>query len=137
MRFPFNGNGRFQATQKRLYTVYLPLTRNDGSVQPSRLLQQAEEGLVQLAGGLAWFHPGLGLWVPSPQARILRDRIAPVHVVADIGPEAETQMTDLVAQITADFEQDQLFVFVQEVWVVEPIPAATNGVERQPLPVSN
>lgn len=133
MQFPFNGNGRFHTIPKRLCTVFLPLTCNDGSAQPDVRLQRAEERLVQLAGGMTWYNPGDGLWVPSPQADVIRDRIAPVHVVTDNGPQADAQMTNLVAEITEDFEQDRLFVFAQEVWVMEPVLVEAIGSALQPM----
>lgn len=109
-------------TPKLLYTLYVPLTQNDGQLQPLERLEWVEEEIVKRAGGLTRYAPGEGLWVSSVTTPLCRDEVIPFHVVTADGPETEAWLTELVADIARVFEQQEVFVFAQTVWLVEAEP---------------
>ena len=69
----FTGAGPFAGSMKTLYTLFLPLTQQDGSQQPAERLAWIEGELVKRAGALSRYSPGQGLWVSPCSGILCRD----------------------------------------------------------------
>lgn len=122
-----NGVGPFPGKPQTHYTVFAPLTQNDGRPQPPERLAWLEGELVNRAGGLTRYSPGHGLWVPPLSTVLCRDEVVPFHVVTANGPETERWLVTLMAEIARVFEQADVFVFAQPVWLLDTVPLATLG----------
>ena len=125
-----NGVGPANAKLQMHYTLFVPLTQNNGHHQPSERLNWIEQELMKRADGLTRYYPGHGLWVPSTTTTVCRDEIVPFHIVTANGPETETWLVELAAEIARVFEQDEVFVFTQPVWLLAPAPLVSDGIVR-------
>ena len=100
-----------------LITIILPLNHNDGrDVEPEQL-DHILSGLLQYAGGLTQLAPGIGFWCLFE--RFFKDRILPVQVVVSNFGEAEAWLTQWLLDTTAQLEQEQIFCFMQSIYLVE------------------
>ena len=119
MQDNFNGNPNHSGIRQMHYTLFVPLTQNDGSQQPIARIEWVEGELVKRAGGLTRYYPGHGLWVPPMRNDIYRDVIIPFHVVTPEKGQTDAWLVDLAAEIAQVFEQTEIFVFEQPVWLLE------------------
>lgn len=100
------------------YTLYLPMTVHGGELAPPSMFQWAEQEITQEAGGLTRYHPGAGLWI-SPTTRVrTQDFILPYHIVAPRDPATHARLIALKAEIARVFEQEEIFLFTQPVWLL-------------------
>jgi hypothetical protein len=107
-------------SQTTLYTFFLPLRHNDGSLMQRDRLHRVQHEALCYAGGLTKQHPGVGFWV-APTSKVYRDLVLPLQILAPTTPETESWFLRWAAEAAFLLEQHRLFCFSQPIWPLSPL----------------
>ncbi len=121
MQGSINGLSYLGSVPQVLYTMFVPLMRNEGGRQSADRLHWLERELMTLCGGCTRYYPGQGFWTSPMSLKSYRDLVLPLHSVVTQGSQQEAQMVDLAVQAARVFEQEEVFLFAQPVWQPEPL----------------
>lgn len=102
-----------------LYTLFLPLNHNNGRLMQAGRLNWVQREILRYTGGLTRFPPGTGYWVDHT-AKIFRDQVMPIQVVTSADPEVEAWFAHQAAEMAVVLQQQQIFLFAQPIWRLEP-----------------
>jgi hypothetical protein len=107
--FPPAGEPGDNSVSRALFSVYLPLTTNDGRPQPMSRLHYARDRIVAFAGGCTVLPTSEGLWV-NEEGTLCRDLVVPLLVLAPAGVKSEQFFGRLAAELALLLEQQEIFV---------------------------
>src|SRR5689334_752580 len=97
----------YQSDRFILYTIFLPLTDNNGNPIEPALLDKVQDEIVTAVGGLTRYAPGVGLWI-DPTATLYRDLVMPIQVLAPDDVETRALIVQQIAKMAALLEQKQI-----------------------------
>ena|SRR5690348_8894887 len=124
----------YQSDRFILYTIFLPLTDNNGNPIEPALLDKVQDEIVTAIGGLTRYAPGVGVW-RNPMGHVYRDLVLPIQILVPDDAEMQSWIVQQIAKMAALLEQEQIFVFAQVVWLLKAEPLlnvnqVTEAIER-------
>jgi len=102
--------GTLSGSPATLYTIFLPLNRNDG--------RRMQVEILHYASGLTRFSPGAGFWIDR-SVKLCRDSVLMMQTVVPSDLETEAWLVRRAAEMVIVLEQHQMLVFAQPVWILE------------------
>lgn len=105
--------------QRTMYTLYAPLTDNNGSPFPPDVLRRVSARITAQIGGCTIYPASIGIWIDRT-GRSRNDVIAPMVAIALDGSEHLGFFVGFAAQLALELDQDEVFVTYQPVTVVPP-----------------